>query len=52
MLISTLLGAIGLAGQILVEPILFAIFTLFYYDQRIRREGYDLELMATQASMV
>ena len=50
MLISTLLGAIGLAGQILVQPILFAIFTLFYYDQRIRKEGYDLELMATQAS--
>jgi hypothetical protein len=29
---------------ILVLPIQFIIFTLLYYDLRIRKEGYDLEL--------
>jgi Membrane domain of glycerophosphoryl diester phosphodiesterase len=30
--------------QILVLPLQFIIFTLLYYDLRIRKEGYDLEL--------
>ena len=29
---------------ILVLPLQFIIFTLLYYDLRIRKEGYDLEL--------
>ena len=40
-----------LAGQILLQPLLFTIFTLFYYDQRIRKEGYDIELMAQQVAL-
>ena len=35
---------------ILVLPFQFAIFTLLYYDLRIRKEGYDIELMAQQAA--
>jgi hypothetical protein len=35
---------------ILVLPLQFIIFTLLYYDLRIRKEGYDLELMAQQAA--
>jgi len=31
---------------ILVLPLQFIVFTLLYYDLRIRKEGYDLELMA------
>jgi hypothetical protein len=45
-LFSILLTVAGLAGQILLQPLLFAIFTLFYYDQRVRKEGYDIEMMA------
>jgi hypothetical protein len=33
---------------ILVLPIQFIIFTLLYYDLRIRKEGYDLELKIEQ----
>jgi hypothetical protein len=31
---------------ILILPLQFIIFTLMYYDLRVRKEGYDLELMA------
>jgi hypothetical protein len=31
---------------IFVLPLQFIVFTLLYYDLRIRKEGYDLELMA------
>jgi hypothetical protein len=31
---------------IFVLPLQFTIFTLLYYDLRIRKEGYDLELLA------
>jgi hypothetical protein len=33
---------------ILVLPLQFTIFTLLYYDLRIRKEGYDLELKIEQ----
>lgn len=33
-------------GLILGLPLLFSIYTLLYYDLRVRKEGYDLELMA------
>lgn len=36
------------ATQILILPLQFIIFTLLYYDLRVRKEGYDLELQAQQ----
>ena len=48
--LSTLFGLIALAGQVLVQPLLFSIFTLFYYDLRVRKEGFDLELIVQQAT--
>jgi hypothetical protein len=40
----------GVAGilQIAVLPILWATYTLFYYDLRIRKEGFDLRVQADQ----
>jgi hypothetical protein len=35
-------------GTILVMPLQLAVFTLLYYDLRVRKEGYDLQLMAQQ----
>jgi hypothetical protein len=29
-------------------PLLTCVFTLFYYDLRVRKEGFDVELLATQ----
>jgi hypothetical protein len=42
-IITTLLAELG---QIVMLPLQLAIYTLLYYDLRIRKEGYDLELIA------
>jgi hypothetical protein len=42
----------GFAVQALVRPIYGIAFVLFYYDQRIRQEGFDIEWMMQQAGMV
>jgi hypothetical protein len=34
-----------------VLPIYSIALTLFYYDQRIRKEGYDIEWLMQQAAM-
>lgn len=34
-----------------VQPIYATGFTLFYYDQRVRKEGYDIERMMHNAGM-
>ncbi len=38
--------------QALVKPVYGIALTLFYYDQRIRNEGFDIEWMMMQAGMV
>jgi hypothetical protein len=47
-LISLVFGSIAFVGQILLRPILLAIFTVFYYDLRVRKEAFDLELLVQQ----
>lgn len=46
MLLGLLFSSALLVGQIVLQPLLVAIYTMFYYDQRVRKEGYDLELLA------
>ena len=56
--IGALAGAIGLPGRttglliqfsvVLFQPIRSVVGTLLYYDLRIRKEGFDLEVMAGQ----
>jgi hypothetical protein len=38
-------------GLILALPLQLAVYTLLYYDLRIRKEGYDIELQAQQAAL-
>jgi len=38
--------------QALIKPIYGIALTLFYYDQRIRNEGFDIEWMMMQAGLV
>jgi len=45
--VSTVLLAILL---LLYYPLLTCVFTLFYYDLRVRKEGFDLEVLAAQLS--
>src|SRR5260370_27346901 len=34
--------------SLLVYPLLSRVFTLFYYDLRVRKEGFDLEMLSHQ----
>jgi hypothetical protein len=40
------------AVQTLIRPVYGIALALFYYDQRIRQEGFDIEWMMQQAGMV
>jgi hypothetical protein len=42
----------GIAIQALTKPIYGIALTLFYYDQRIRQEGFDIEWMMQRAGMI
>jgi hypothetical protein len=42
----------GIAIQALTKPIYSIALTLFYYDQRIRQEGFDIEWMMQRAGMI
>ncbi len=44
MMRQTLTTLVSYLAQILVLPLLLIGYTLLYYDLRIRREGYDLQL--------
>jgi hypothetical protein len=42
---------INFAVQVLVTPVYATALVLFYFDQRIRTEGYDIEWMMEQAGL-
>lgn len=46
-----ILYAAAFAVQSLVKPVYGIALVLFYYDQRIRLEGYDIEWMMQQAGL-
>lgn len=35
--------------QVFVAPFMYVVITVLYYDLRVRKEGFDLELLATAA---
>jgi uncharacterized membrane protein len=41
----------GFAVQTLIKPVYGIALALFYYDQRIRKEGYDIERMMDAAGL-
>ena len=43
------LVAVGLAGvvQMLIYPLFYCVLTVAYYDLRVRKEGFDLEVLAS-----
>lgn len=45
---TVLTSTISQASEILLLPVLMIGFTLLYLDSRVRREGYDLELLANR----
>jgi hypothetical protein len=38
----------GNLASLLIYPFFTVVITLLYYDLRIRKEGFDLEIMATE----
>jgi hypothetical protein len=42
--IATVVG--GTVSQMIATPYLAAVITLLYFDQRVRKEGFDLQLLA------
>jgi uncharacterized BrkB/YihY/UPF0761 family membrane protein len=43
--LSTVVGALV---SLLIYPLLSCVFTLFYYDLRTGKEGFDLEMLSQQ----
>jgi hypothetical protein len=43
-LVAVLLGAVI---QLLLYPLFYCVLTVAYYDLRVRKEGFDLEVLAS-----
>ena len=39
--------AVGGLVQMFIYPVLYCVLTVTYYDLRVRKEGFDLELLAS-----
>jgi hypothetical protein len=46
-----LYAVISFGAQVVLQPVSWIALVLFYYDQRIRKEGFDIEWMMQQAGM-
>jgi heme/copper-type cytochrome/quinol oxidase subunit 2 len=45
---ATVIGiAVGGLVQMFIYPLLYCVLTVTYYDLRVRKEGFDLELLAS-----
>jgi hypothetical protein len=49
--VAGLTGIVSFAGDLVFIPLSAIVLTVLYYDQRIRREGYDVERMMDAAGM-
>lgn len=43
-LFTAIIGVVSL----IITPLLYCVLTLLYYDLRVRKEGYDLEILASE----
>ena len=50
--LSIALGALATVVPILLAPALAAVITLMYYDLRVRREAFDLQILSRQLGIV
>lgn len=47
---DTVLAVLGACASLLIYPVITCVFTLFYYDLRVRKEGFDIEMLSNQMS--
>jgi hypothetical protein len=48
---GVLYAVVSFGAQVVLQPVSWIALVLFYYDQRIRKEGFDIEWMMQQAGM-
>ncbi len=48
---GVLYAVVSIGAQIVLQPVSWIALVLFYYDQRIRKEGFDIEWMMERAGM-
>jgi hypothetical protein len=44
-------GVLGQLLDLVIRPVIACAFTLFYYDLRVRKEAFDLELLSQQLGL-
>jgi hypothetical protein len=49
--LDTVLAVIAACVSLLIYPVISCVFTLFYYDLRVRKEGFDLEMLSRQLGL-
>ena len=49
--IALVFYGVSFTAQAFVRPVYGIALTLFYFDQRIRKEGFDIELLMTRAGL-
>jgi len=46
------LTALGYVLPLILTPVLAAVITLMYYDLRVRREAFDLQVLGQQLGII
>jgi hypothetical protein len=49
--LDEVLAVLAACVSLLIYPVISCVFTLFYYDLRVRKEGYDLEMLSRQLGL-
>jgi hypothetical protein len=46
--LDAVLAVLAAGVSLFIYPVISCVFTLFYYDLRVRKEGFDLEMLSRQ----
>jgi hypothetical protein len=49
--LDVVLAVIAACVSLLIYPVISCVFTVFYYDLRVRKEGFDLEMLSRQLGL-
>ena len=49
--LDVVLVVLGACVSLLIYPVISCVFTVFYYDLRVRKEGFDLEMLSRQLGL-
>ena len=49
--LDAVLSVLAACVSLFIYPVISCVFTLFYYDLRVRREGFDLEMLSRQLEL-